>query len=290
MLGRRHLGKSESAMRAAGSYEQSNGRNGLAHENLPMALADARREVFRIKTEKLHQLGWSPQIRRHFGYFTPDEWYEAAIFRLIDRDTEWLDVGCGRDLLPFNPNLEQLLSSRCRWLVGVDPDDNIDEHPLLHERYKCAIEDFEAERQFDLITLRMVAEHVVDPEATVAALARLSRSGGRVVVYTVSKYSIISLLAAVTPLALHEYARARLWGSSQQDTFPTVYRMNTRKQLLRLFSACGFVEESFDYLNDCCTLGRWKLATVLELSAERLLRRLGIRYPEVCLLGIYRRR
>jgi SAM-dependent methyltransferase len=261
----------------------------MAIESPGIALADARREVFRIKTEGSHPLGWSPKIRQRFGYFTPDEWYEAAILRLIDTDTEWLDVGCGRGLLPFNPNLERLLSSRCRRLVGVDPDNNIDEHPLLHERYKCAIEDFASERQFDLITLRMVAEHVADPQVAVAALARLSRSGGRVVVYTVSKYSIISLLAAVTPLGLHEYARARLWGSSEQDTFSTAYRMNTRKELLRLFSAVGFVEESFHYLNDCCTLGRWKLPTILELSAERALRRVGIRYPEVCLLGIYRK-
>jgi SAM-dependent methyltransferase len=261
----------------------------MAIESSPTALDDERREVFRIKTEGLRRLGWSPKIRQRFGYFTPDEWYEAALLRLIDKDTEWLDVGCGRGLLPFNPNLERLLSSRCRRLVGVDPDNNIDEHPLLDERYKCAIEDFVSERQFDLITLRMVAEHVVDPHVTVAALGRLSRNGGRVVVYTVSKYSIISLLAAATPLALHQYAVTRLWGRSEQDTFPTAYRMNTRKELLRLFSAFGFVEESFHYLNDCCTLGRWKLSTILELSAERVLRNLRIRYPEVCLLGTYRK-
>jgi SAM-dependent methyltransferase len=252
-------------------------------------LAAARRDVFHIKTEGFDQLGWSPRMRQRFGYFTPDEWYEAIILLLVDKNTEWLDVGCGRGLFPFNPNLERLLSSRCRLLVGVDPEDNIDQHPLLHERYKCTVEQFTTPRQFDLITLRLVAEHVVDPQATVAALARLSRAGGRIVIYTVSKYSIVSLLAAVTPLSLHQCTRARLWGSAPQDTFPTTYRMNTRKRLLRLFSSSGFAEESFYYLNDCCTLARWKWTTLLELSAERALRGLGVRYPEVCLLGVYRK-
>jgi 2-polyprenyl-3-methyl-5-hydroxy-6-metoxy-1,4-benzoquinol methylase len=261
----------------------------LTGENSNKALARARREVFRIKTECFDRLGWSPRIRQYFGYFTPDEWYEAAVLLLIDKDTDWLDVGCGRALFPSNSNLERLLSSRCRLLVGVDPDDNIMEHALLHERHKCTIEQFDAQRQFDLITLRMVAEHVVDPLVTVAALGRLTRKGGRVIVYTVDKYSIISLTAAVTPLVLHQWARALLWGSSEQDTFSTLYRMNTRKDLLQLFSACDFVEENFYYLNDCSTFGRWKFTTILELCAERVLRGLRLRYPEVCLLGIYRK-
>jgi SAM-dependent methyltransferase len=252
-------------------------------------LIDACSEVFRIKTGSFARLGWSPRLRQRFGYFAPDEWYEAALLRLIDNHTEWLDVGCGRGLFPSNPNLARLLSSRCRLLVGVDPDDNIDEHPLLHERYKSTIEQFACERQFDLITLRMVAEHVVDPHATVTALGRLTRTGGRVVIYTVSKYSVISLMAALTPLAVHQSARARLWGSLKRDTFPTVYQMNTRRDLRDLFSRHGFIEENFYYLNDCNTLGKWKLTTILELSTERLLRRLRIRYPEVCLLGIYRK-
>jgi len=50
-----------------------------------------------------------------------------------------------------------------------------------------------------------------------------------------------------------------------------------------------FVEEKFFYLNDCRTLDRWKWTMILELAAERALRTLGLRYPEVCLLGIYKK-
>jgi SAM-dependent methyltransferase len=252
-------------------------------------LAEARHEVFRLKIGPSGVLGWSPRIRQRFGYFTPDEWYEAVLFCLINKDTDWLDVGCGRDLFPSNENLAKTLSSRCRLLIGVDPDDNINENTVLHKREQCLIEQYNTEQQFSIITLRMVAEHVANPETTVSALNRLTRVGGRVVIYTVSKWSPASLTAAVTPMAIHHAVKQVLWGSSPEDTFPTVYRMNTRKKLRQLFSVAGFTEEKFLYLNDCRSFGRWRFTLMLELLAERVLRTLGLRYPEICLLGIYRK-
>jgi 2-polyprenyl-3-methyl-5-hydroxy-6-metoxy-1,4-benzoquinol methylase len=261
--------------------------NPLRTEYANLSLAEARREVFRLKIESASASGWSPRIRQGFDYFTPDEWYEAILLRLINTHTDWLDVGCGRELFPSNKILGDILSSRCRLLVGVDPDDNIGSNTALHEKNQCLIEQYDTDKQFDVISLRMVAEHVTDPKTTVAALDRLTRAGGRIVIYTVSKWSPASLMAAATPMAIHHAVKQVLWGSSPEDTFPTAYLMNTRKQLQRLFTSAGLVEESFLYLNDCRSLGRWRLTTVLELSAERVLRALGLPYPEICLLGIY---
>ena len=91
-------------------------------------------------------------MRQRFGYFTPDEWYEATLLRLVDSETAWLDVGCGRDLFPVNEPLSRLLSSRARLLVGLDPSNNIDENTLVHERAKCLLEDT-ASRTFDVVSL-----------------------------------------------------------------------------------------------------------------------------------------
>lgn len=252
-------------------------------------ISEATHEIFQIKVGSSGRLGWSPRIRQHFGYFTPDEWYEAVVFRLINNDTEWLDVGCGKDLFPSNRNLAEILSARCRLLVGVDPDDNIKENDLLHEKRQCAIEEYDTTKQFDVVTVRMVAEHVVDPQITISVLNKLTRSGGNIVIYTVSKHSPVSLIAAMTPIAFHRAIKTFLWRTSPEDTFPTVFRMNTRKELLRLFSLYGFAEEKFLYLNDCRVFERWKYAMILELAVERALRAVGLRYPEVCLLGVYRK-
>jgi SAM-dependent methyltransferase len=151
--------------------------------------------VVGLKTQARTAIGWSPRLRRRFGYYTPDEWYEATVFRLVEPKTDWLDVGCGRDVFRSNYPLAQKLAARCRQLTGLDPSDNIDENALVHEKVKSLLEDYRPNRGFDLITLSMVAEHITDPRAAVQSLAGLTRPGGRVVIYTVNKWSPVTLLS-----------------------------------------------------------------------------------------------
>lgn len=245
--------------------------------------------VLRLKYGPPERLGWRPRLRRRFGYRTPDDWYEATVTALVGEETLWLDVGCGREVFPSNPAAARLLAGRCRLLAGVDPGDNIDDNRLLHDRAKCTLEAFRTERTYDLITLRMVAEHIAHPRDAVAALARLAKPGGRVVVYTVWKWSPAAIAAAVTPMAVHHRLKKLLWNTAERDSFPTTYRMNTRGTLRRLFEAAGFVEDSLHHLDDTRALARWKVLAVAELSVWKLLRAAGLPYPERCLLGVYRR-
>ena len=46
---------------------------------------------------------WGPRLRDKAGYLTPDDIYELAVCDLVHPDTDWLDVGCGRDLFSQNP-------------------------------------------------------------------------------------------------------------------------------------------------------------------------------------------
>jgi len=246
-------------------------------------------ELFQRKYEATDG-GWGPRQRLKFGYFNPDDVYEATVDSLVTPDTTWLDVGCGRDIFPSNFRLAKTLAERCRILVGLDPSDNIEENQLIHERFKGFLEDFPAGRQFDLVTLRMVAEHIANPSGAAAALARLVKPGGRVVVYTVFKWSPVTLVSAAAPLWVHHVVKKFIWAADEKDTFPTEYRMNTRRELSRMMASAGFAEEQFSYLDDCRSLARWKMTNFLELSLWKALHALGAHYPEVCLLGIYRRR
>jgi hypothetical protein len=135
----------------------------------------------------------------------------------------------------------------------------------------------------------MGAPHITTHESAGATLGRLCRRGGRVVVYTVSKWSPASLMAAVTPMVVHHAAKKLLWRTAPEDTFPTAYRLNTRVALRRHFAGAGFAEESFVYLDDCRAFARWKVTSALELSLQKMLHGIGLRYPELCLLGIYRK-
>jgi SAM-dependent methyltransferase len=223
------------------------------------------------------------------GYFSPDEFYETTVAKLVGEGCRWIDVGCGRDVFPCNQALSRALADRCGILIGVDPDDTLDKNPFVHQHVKSAIDEFRTDQTFDVVTLRMVAEHIQDPAAAVASLARLTKPGGKVVVYTVNRWTPLAILAKIIPHGLHHPIKRILWKTEQRDTFPVSYRMNTRKRLARLFNAGGFTELYFAYLDDCRTFGRFRTLHSCELALWQLVRAFGLKYPENCLLAVYER-
>jgi SAM-dependent methyltransferase len=247
-------------------------------------------QQFQQRYGAVETVGWRPRMDWRVGYFSPDEYYEATVAKLVAADTDWLDVGCGRDLFPTNTPLAEELSKRCRLLVGLDPDSTLDENPYVHEKVRGTPDTYHPDRTFSLITLRMVAEHIPDPQACVRRLAALTRPGGVVVIYTINRWSPLPILTKLIPFALHHPIKKFLWKTEEKDTFPVVYRMNTRRTLRDLLDSAGFDERSFTHLSDCRTLHRFKVGHVAELALWRVLRLLGLQYPEQCLLGVYVRR
>ena len=246
--------------------------------------------LFRSKYGDSTKLGWGLTMRRSRGYFNPDDIYEASIAKLVKTETRWLDVGCGKDLFPSNASLARLLADRCELLVGLDPSDNVEDNSFVDEYYKTTIQDFKTVKKFDLITLRMVAEHIVRPEESVRSLSSLTEPGGMVIVYTVYKWSPVTILSGLLPFQLHHRIKKLFWHGAEEDTFPTAYLMNTRRTLAAYFLKYAFYEDSFSYLDDCRTLSRWKNLNRLELLLWKLLRFVKLRYPELCILGAYRRK
>lgn len=257
----------------------------------PLLTAAATRlpELMRLRHGPGEPWGWGPRLRAKFGHATPAEWYEALVFSLVTPRTRWLDVGCGRFVFDENERVARTLADRCAVLVGIDPDANIEDNRVVHERVRVPVEAYRPERLFDLITLKMVAEHIETPEEATLGLARLLAPGGRVVVYTVPKWSPASMVAAMTPLWFHHLVKRILWRAEERDTFATFYRMNTRGELRRLFRGAGLDEEMFAQLGDCRSTNRWKLLNTVELAVEWAMRRLGLCYPERCILGVYRK-
>jgi 2-polyprenyl-3-methyl-5-hydroxy-6-metoxy-1,4-benzoquinol methylase len=149
------------------------------------------------------------------------------------------------------------------------------------------LEDFQSDIAFDLVTMRMVAEHITNPLGALTALSRLVKPGGKVVVYTVNKWSPVAVVSALLPFSLHHRIKRLFWVGEERDTFPTAYLVNTRRQLYKLFRSTGFQERYFEYLDDCRTLGRWRAAKVAELIGWKVARALRLHYPETCLLGVY---
>ena len=234
-------------------------------------------------------MGESPRLRYGKRYVAADDVYEALITKLITASTRWLDVGCGRDLFPSNREGARQIAARAACLVGVDPDENIRENDLLTDCFQGAIEDFESPEPFTLVTLRMVAEHVLEPERCVENLARLTTAGGLVVIYTPWKWAPMSLAASIVPFAWHNRLKRLIWDSEPQDTFPTAYYMNTRRDLIDLFTKFGFSESLFSQIDDCSVLTRYRWLNYIEITIRNVFCRLNIVYPEYCVLAAFRR-
>ena len=226
-------------------------------------------------------------MRLRFNYFTPDDFYEAAVAKFVTRNCNWLDVGCGRHVFPSNPQLARILADRCALLVGVDPDATVKENAFVHQRVNSSVEDYRCDQAFDLVTLRMCAEHVADPDRAVAALSRLTKPGGKVIIYTINRWSPVPIITWLVPFRLHHPFKRVLWKTEEKDTFPVSYLMNTRKELSRLFQRHDFREFHFAYLDDCRTTSRFWVGQLVELVSWKFLKIVGLKYPENCLLGIY---
>jgi hypothetical protein len=249
---------------------------------------DELSELFLEKYGLPTEVGFSAARRVKANYYPPADVYEAMVAKHVFPGCAWIDVGGGHDIFPDNPKLARTLASRCACVVAVDPDRAVHENRFVTERHQCRIEDYRDQRRFHLATLRMVVEHVDEPVRLVRALRAVLLPDASVVVLTVNGWSPISIVSRLMPFALHHPIKRLFWGGDERDTFPVRYLMNTRATLRRQFESEGFVESAFGYLDDLSTFGQFRTLGTVELAAWSVLRRIGIVYPENCLLGIYR--
>jgi SAM-dependent methyltransferase len=236
------------------------------------------------------ELGWGPRTRLRFGYFTPDDYYEALVAKLVHQGSWWADVGCGRHPFPSNTPLANVLTARAAFFFGIDPDPSIRENPYIADAFQGPVEACDTHHRFDVVTLRMVAEHITSPEPAIRKLSQLTKPGGLVVVYTPNRWAPASIAASLVPNRLHHPLKRLLWNADERDTFPTAYKLNTRRALARHFAASGMEEVYFAYLDDCRTFAEYRALYLLELWLQKILRRLRIPYPENCLLAAYQKR
>jgi len=242
---------------------------------------------FAAKCGPTEAQGPRPLRRMRYRYFLPDEFYEAVMARLVAPGYRWLDVGGGGSVFPDNPKLAAELAARAELLVGLDPSDNIRENRTVHQQVQARLEDYTGTAPFDIVSLRMVAEHITDPTLACRRLADLLKPGGRVVIFTPNKWSPISVLSRLLPFKLHHPLKRAVWGARERDTFPVHYRMNTRRRLRSLFAAVGLAEVGFRRCDDLSAFHQFRLLNHAELLLWKFYYTLGLPYLEHCLLGVY---
>ena len=183
-------------------------------------------------------------------WFYPDTARNWDDLRFADRirnalspNHRLLEYGAGRGHSPvfdFRGNVAEV--------VGVDIDKGILENPYVHQ--KVVFDPLKGlpfeDNYFDVIFACNVLEHVGDPRHAMAEIGRVLRPGGFFLGKTPNKNHYVALVSRCTPLWFHKYFN-RLRGRDEQDTFPTVYRCNSKRQLARTITGTDLAIDATEF-------------------------------------------
>lgn len=223
--------------------------------------------------------------------------YAQMLSKLVPDRAAWLDAGCGHQVFKIKSTLEEAqIVSRTNLAVGCDLDlQSLRMHRSFNLRACSDLRRLPFRSGgFNFITLNYVAEHLEDPNATFAELARVLRPGGTLVIVTPNALGYFVRLSRLghkfLPKSLiRRFILIREF-RSPEDIYPTFYRANTRENLSCQLKDAGLTEEDFQMLRDPAIFNFIAPLAVLELLLARFLALLGFRkLLEGTMIGVYRR-
>jgi ubiquinone/menaquinone biosynthesis C-methylase UbiE len=171
------------------------------------------------------------------------EAYASLVAEHLGPQTVWLDAGCGSRLLENDMDpLESWLASHCKSLFGMDF--SVTSHRNIKSLVQGSLYHLPfLDSSLDLITCRMVVEHLDRPQLAFSEVARCLRPGGACIVITpnLGNYGVFGN-AIATKLLPHK-VRLRIVRAtdsrSDEDIFPVRYKANTMNRLTHLLTASG---------------------------------------------------
>jgi SAM-dependent methyltransferase len=188
-----------------------------------------------------------PEAR--FGGFSKVDGTIAFFSRvnaLLDKEATALDVGCGRgeyadDSVAFRRNL-RILKGKCRRVVGIDVDPGAGVNPYLDSFELIQGDTWPiADESIDICVCDHVLEHVKDVSRFFSECGRVLKSGGYLCIRTPNANSYVAVAARLISNEHHARVLSKVQERRRpEDIFPTLYRCNTRRKLVRALIAQGF--------------------------------------------------
>ena len=230
------------------------------------------------------------RLDRYFYKKYNDNWddtlFRKYILENIKDHFTILDIGAGAGVV------EQMnFKGFVKQVNGLDPDPRILNNPYLDKGFVGIGDDmsiFESEK-FDLIFCDNVFEHIEHPLAFLNEVNRVLKPKGLLLAKTPNKFHYMPLIAMITPTWFHKLYN-KLRGREEDDTFPTLYKLNSRKNLIKYASLTGFeviditsIEGRPEYLRIS-----W-LSYIWGIIYERIINKLNINGMKVLLITKWRK-
>jgi ubiquinone/menaquinone biosynthesis C-methylase UbiE len=160
----------------------------------------------------------------------------------VKRQTRWLDLGCGHNLLPkWRAEQEQALTRRPAQLVGLDYDmPSLRNHHSISQLVRGDISRLPfRDESFSLVSSSMVFEHLKQPRAQLEEIGRVMHPGGELIFLTPNTMGYTTLLGRMVPEFLKARAIRFFHGREEHDIFPTFYRINSPAQIAQVVRESG---------------------------------------------------
>lgn len=194
--------------------------------------------------------------RRYFGRGSADQRrYKQLIASRISEARVTLDLGAGSvDVAEFWKCDGQTVNTK-GLLIALDIElARLKKNP---NRLKLAADarllPFK-NGSIDLIVAENVFEHLEDPGPILTEASRVMKRGGALIFATPKKYSYISIVAALTPMAVHYWhAKLRDPAADKIDHCVTLYRLNTVKAVATYAGGANLAfSDCRTYVGDPC--------------------------------------
>jgi len=211
---------------------------------------------------------------------------------VLESRPTWLDLGCGRRLLPeWMPHgIEDALVARAGRRVGTDLDlASLRDHTGLTDKVQATAKALPFPTgTFDVISANMVMEHVADPVAVLTELRRVLRPGGAFVFHTPNRRYWAIRVARFVPQGVKNVAIRILEGRAEEDVFPTCYQFNDRDDIAKIARDAGFNVDRLDAVSSSPVTAFLGPAVLPELWWIRRLRRPGLASRRSNYIGVLR--
>ena len=178
---------------------------------------------------------WYPRFEDNWD----NHMFREETIKLLGPGLRMLDLGAGRGVLPML-NFQGLGVE----VWGADIDPVVAENPHLDRAFITRPGELTGvpDASVDVMTCCSVLEHVSEPAALLAEVHRVLKPGGVFLAKTPNKFHYMPVIASITPLWFHKMFN-RWRGREEVDTFPTLYRLNSRKATARHARSAGLEPE-----------------------------------------------
>ena len=225
---------------------------------MPLLPLDAQ-NAYRARYSQIRP-GWRPS----------SDQLEAVVRGYVTRDSNVLDLGCGRG------GVAEVLWRDVRLAAGVDPDlASLTSHRAAGMPVVRAVGEnlpF-ADESFDLVVAVWVLEHLVDPLATFTEVRRVLRPGGHFIFLTPNLRNplmAINRIGKALP-GLQRRLVPRVYGRDEADTFPVQYRANTERDIKAYARGSGLRVHELRFVPDPTYLAMNGLMFNASVISERLM-------------------